>query len=157
MEITTPYQYLCVLEIEYIQARIRAMTYSSEKDVSYWKRVSEGKKTKIKQIALKHSLSCIFDSSKLELDLWTKILGSEDDIRYPDFHYSPLDLLNNRPALDFQEYYAIGSDVLYKTQPNDSPKQGVIINVKDTRITILSDQDEVVKITTKLCRRVFNN
>lgn len=104
------YQYFEVLQVEWLVADLRCRIYVNEKDKAYWRRVREGKKAKVENIADKNRLPTIFTDDALKRELEHRIYN---DYTYPNFHYKDEDHKQSQGYWDLQNYYSKGAEVRY--------------------------------------------
>lgn len=96
------YEYLQVLQKEYIVAEIRSKIYIKPKDKEYWRRVKFGKKAKIEDISTKNHLPNIFNDNDVQKDIEREVYGSGP---LPNFIYSSNENKQELEYLDLQNYF----------------------------------------------------
>ena len=120
------YQYLQILQLEYIVTELRKKIYVKRKDKDFYKRVLEGKRKKIKDICLRNSLPSIF----IEDDAKSKCYGEVyRPFGYPEFHYKNDEQIQEFKAKDFYYYYYKGAD--FKVKDEEQTLVGTLISVDE--------------------------
>lgn len=109
------YEYLQVLQIEYIVAELRKKVYVKKKDKEFYKRVLVGKEKKIKDICLRNSLPSIFTSEESKGKCYSEVYNPYS---YPEFHYKNDEQVQEFKAKDFYYYYYKGSDFRVNVEGN---------------------------------------
>lgn len=105
------YQYFEVLQLEWICCELRTRIYKKESDKNYWKRVLEGKRKTIENIAERNKLPTIFDDEDLFLVLKSRIYK---DTSYPNFMYKDDIQKASMYDWDLFYYYYKGTTVRYE-------------------------------------------
>lgn len=106
-----------ILQLEYIVCEIRYKIYPVSitnrggtvvylRD--YWKKIMEGKKERILDIAKRKFLPCIFDDNRIKEDFRNKIIPK---IGYPKFIYKDSTQQLIQEKWDLHNYYARNCDV----------------------------------------------
>jgi hypothetical protein len=109
------YKYFEQLQLEYIQAEVRKKIYPSLSDKSFYKRVMEGKKEKIEDLAIRNNLKSIFNNENVKVEKY-KLFFNESGL--PNFFYrSDQDKTINSDK-DKRYYYMVGSEVRVKDLEN---------------------------------------
>lgn len=104
------YEFFEALQIEYLVHELRVKIYPKLKDKDFHKRVCEGKKATILDIAQRNRLPTIFDDDQLEQALKARIYRSES---YPIFVYRDENHKNNQEYYDLLYYYNKGAEVRF--------------------------------------------
>ena len=102
------YEYLEALQQEFIQAELRRKIYPKPKDKKFWDKVLEHKEAKIRDIAQRNGLPCIFTDSIIG-DQYKAKLVRETGI--PCFFYKNEVDRAEFELKDFRYYYGTGSEV----------------------------------------------
>jgi hypothetical protein len=105
------YQYFEILQLEWICCELRTKIYKKEGDKNYWKRVLEGKRKTIENIAERNKLPTIFDDEDLFLVLKSRIYK---DTSYPNFMYKDETQRLSMQDWDLFYYYYKGTTVRYE-------------------------------------------
>jgi hypothetical protein len=105
------YEFFETLQVEYLNAELRVKIYPKLKDKEYWKKVCEGKKATILDIANRNRLPTVFDDDQLEQALKQRIYRNES---YPIFVYRNEDHKNNQEYYDLLYYYNKGAEVRFE-------------------------------------------
>jgi hypothetical protein len=104
------YEFFEILQLEWICADLRYKIYKRPNDKSYWKKVCDGKKNTIENIAIKNNLPTIFNDE----DLYQHLKGSiYKDTSLPNFMYKDNENKINQGHWDIYYYYYRGSDVRF--------------------------------------------
>ena len=103
------YDFLEVLQSEYIQAELRRKIYRKDKDKKYYQRVMDKKKIKIEDLANRNGLPSIF-TSKEKLEKVKDALYNHGET-YPKFFYKDDVERLELEFKDFINYYSRGSEV----------------------------------------------
>ncbi len=110
------YDFLEILQLEYLTAELRKKIYRKEDDTAYYTKVMKFKKQKILDIAKRNSLPCLFDSEETKYKMYDKIYNKKG---YPSFVYrNEEDQLTNE-LKDKRHYYAKGSEVKVTCENNE--------------------------------------
>lgn len=109
------YEYLQILQVEYIVAELRRKVYVKKKDKDFYKRVLTGKEKKIKDICLRNSLLSIFDCDETKAKCYKMVYMPSG---YPSFHYKNDDQVQEFKVKDFYYYYYKGSDFRVDVEGN---------------------------------------
>lgn len=107
------FEFFEILQLEYLTAKIRCRIYPSDYDKEYYKRVMDGKKKKIEDIATRNLLPSIFNDNNTKEDLYKRLYGSGGT---PQFMYRNEEDRNKRAHLDLQHYYSVGAEVKVSTE-----------------------------------------
>jgi hypothetical protein len=106
------FEFFEMLQIECLVAELRIKIYPKLKDKEYWKKkVYEGKKATILDIANRNRLPTIFDDDQLEQALKQRIYRADS---YPIFVYRDENHRNNQEYYDLLYYYNKGSEVRFE-------------------------------------------
>jgi hypothetical protein len=103
----SPYDYLEVLQIEYIITELRRKIYVKRKDKDYYQRVLKGKKTKIEDICNRNSLPCIFSDSDEKKKYYQRVYPI---VGFPNFFYKDKEKEAESVVKDFYYYYHVDTD-----------------------------------------------
>jgi hypothetical protein len=120
------YEYLEILQVEYIVAELRRKIYVKKKDKTYYSRVLEGKERKIKDICQRNSLPSVFEDSGIKSETYPIVYPT---FGYPDFHYKNDEQIMEFKAKDFYYYYHKGSD--FRVNLNGSTKVGTLCSIDE--------------------------
>jgi hypothetical protein len=102
------YEYLDALQLEFIQAELRRKIYPKPKDKRFWDRVLEHKEFKVKDIAQRNGLPCIFTDEKIREQYRLKIFN---ETGIPSFFYKDEYDRAEFEIKDFRYYFSAGSEV----------------------------------------------
>ena len=120
------YEYLQVLQIEYIVAELRKKIYVKKKDKDFYRRVLEGKEKKIKDICLRNSLPSLFEDEDSKALCYIEVYST---LWYPEFHYKNDEQVQEYKAKDFYYYYYKGSD--FRVDIEGQVKVGTLVSVDE--------------------------
>lgn len=120
------YEYLQILQVEYIVAELRRKIYVKKKDKSYYSRVLEGKERKIKDICQRNSLPSLFEDGGVRAGCYANVYPATG---YPDFHYKNDEQIQEFKAKDFYYYFYKGSD--FRVVEEGVTKVGTLISVDE--------------------------
>jgi len=101
-------EYLDALQAEYIQAELRRKIYPKPKDKKYWDKVLLHKEVKIRDIAGRNDLPCIFTDERVKKQYRSSIIR---DTGIPNFFYKNLEDRAEFEVKDFRYYFSCGSEV----------------------------------------------
>lgn len=102
------YEFFEILQIEWIVADLRLRLYPKEKDKAYWKKVRDGKRKTIDEIADKNKLPTMFNDSSLKADMESRVFRESS---FPDFHYKDANNEMSQSVYDLMYYYSKDADV----------------------------------------------
>jgi hypothetical protein len=102
------FDYLEVLQTEYVVAQVRKKIYPHKKDKAYYERTMEHKRTKIEDIASRNSLPTIFNDTKVKDAMFARVLVA---VGFPNFHYKNEEVRAELEPKDFANYYSPESEV----------------------------------------------
>lgn len=102
------YEFFQMLQIEWLVADLRLRLYPKPKDKEYWKKVRDGKRNTIDEIAEKNSLSTIFTDPTMKAECERKIYRENS---FPNFHYKDENNRLSQELYDLLYYYAKDADV----------------------------------------------
>lgn len=108
------FQYLDILQVEFIVAEFRKKIYHSVKSKSYYQEVMNFKKEKIEDISMKNGLPTIFNDKKVREEKYKSIYGNS--FGFPNIPYRE-DVDPKAEELrssDRYYYYSQGSEVKVK-------------------------------------------
>lgn len=120
------YEYLQILQTEYIVAELRKKIYVKKKDRDFYKRVLEGKEKKIKDICLRNSLPSLFENDETKAEIYAEVYKA---FGYPSFHYKNDEQIQEFKAKDFYYYYYKGSD--FRVKVEEDTKVGTLCSVDE--------------------------
>ena len=120
------YDYLQILQVEYIVAELRKKVYVKKKDKDFYKRVLDGKEKKIKDICLRNSLPSIFEDSRVKSECYSHVYPT---VGYPDFHYKNDEQVQEFKAKDFYYYFYKGAD--FRLIEEGVTKVGTLVSVDE--------------------------
>ena len=120
------YEYLQVLQLEYVVTELRKKVYIKRKDREFFKRVLVGKEKKIKDICLRNSLPSLFEDEDTKRRCYQEVYG---EFGYPNFHYKNHEQVEEFRVKDFYYYYSKDSD--FKVKFNDGIKIGILHSVDE--------------------------
>lgn len=109
------YDFLEILQLEYLTAELRKKIYRKEDDVAYYSKVMKYKKQKILDIAKRNTLPSIFDSEETKYTLYDKVYNGKG---YPTFVYRDEDDRLANEIKDKRHYYARGGEVKVSCEEN---------------------------------------
>jgi len=102
------YQFLEILQTEWLVADLRAKIYFRHKDKEYWKKVKEGKRVKIEDISERNNLPSIFTDEGLRKDFEKKVYNLTS---IPNFIYRNEEDRQEQEYYDLMYYFNKNSDV----------------------------------------------
>lgn len=146
------YEFFEILQKEYVCAILRLKIYTKVKDKEYWKKVAEGKKATIENIAEKNHLPSIFTDKDLERDIDKKVIR---DFGLPNFIYKNEDHKLAQEYYDLLYYYKRGAEVRFELYGETKvgvvksykPYQNsIVITTKDTKEDVTYTIDKVTRI-----------
>lgn len=106
------FDYLEVLQKEYIQTEFRRKIYPKEKDKKFFSKVLEKKESKIKDISSRNNLHCIFDiDGHLKKQLQKELIPAYG---LPNFTYKDEQDKQEFSSKDFKWYFSHNSEVKFK-------------------------------------------
>lgn len=120
------YNYLQVLQLEYIVAELRRKIYVKKKDKDFYSRVLVGKEKKIRDICLRNSLPSLFTSDEEKSNYYGQVYSK---FGYPDFCYRNDEQVQEHKAKDFYYYFYKDSD--FKVNEEGNIKIGTLISVDE--------------------------
>lgn len=112
------FEYLHVLQIEFVVAELRKKIYPSKKDKNYYSRVMIFKKEKIEDIATRNKLPTIFDDEAMKEKVYLEVYNREGG--FPNFHYKDNGKTNPKTGRkeideqmenDFYNYYLSDTEI----------------------------------------------
>jgi len=144
------YQMFEALQLEFLVADLRFKIFPRPKDKEYWKKVKEGKKAKIEDIAVRNGLDTIFSNperwNKEQLKLYPA--NSKPAFTYRDF--------TQQQELSYWDefyYYKVGEyarvmneDIIGKIQA---------FSPFDQFLTVVDDEGNKYKVETIQVRRIL--
>lgn len=119
------FEFLEVLQKEYICCELRVKTYLHDKQKQYWAEVGEKKKEKILSISQKYTLPTIFSDSSIYKIIEFSIYGDQG---FPNFIYKDEQQKVQVQKWDVLNYYSKESSV--KVNINGEIKQGKVIKTE---------------------------
>ena len=145
----SPFQYFESLQLEWFCADLRAKIYPKLKDKEFWKKVREGKKITILDIARRNCLPSIFDDDQLEQALRQRIYRPDS---FPNFIYKNPEDQMNKEYYDMMYYYNSGSEV--RIEVFGEMKIGFVKEYKpfDKNVSIIIDGNEEKMPLSKVTR-----
>ena len=147
------YEYLQILQIEYIVAELRKKVYVKKKDRDFYKRVLEGKEKKIKDICLRNSLPSLFEDDTTKAEVYAEVYKAYG---YPSFHYKNDEQIQEFKAKDFYYYYYKGAD--FRVKEGEEVKVGTLVSVdEENKIVYLKLKGEELErpFTTDSVARII--
>ena len=111
------YDFLEVLQKEYLQAELRKKIYRKDKDKKFYQRVMDKKRVKIDDLATRNKFSSIFTSDEKMSELKNNLYNNGDS--YPDFFYKNDIERLELEFKDFINYYSRGSEVRVDIEGGD--------------------------------------
>lgn len=95
-------EYFVVVQQEYLMAEFRRKIYVRRSDKAYYKRVMDGKREKIEQIAQRNHLDSIFTSEERLAEMKAELF---DEMGKPKFDLTPMDVYS---------YYTTGNEFSFR-------------------------------------------
>lgn len=145
------YQYFEILQLEWICSDLRLKIYRRPSDKSHYKKVCEGKRKTIENIAEKNNLPTIFNDSDFYESLRSRIVRN---ISYPEFIYKDQDHRQNQEYWDLFYYYHKGVEVRFDLFGES--KVGVIKSYKslssNITVQVKGETKEVILTVDKVTR-----
>ena len=102
------FDYLEVLQTEYVVAQLRKKIYPHVKDKNFYKRTMEHKQTKIEDIDSRNSLPTIFNDTKVKEAIYARVFLPQG---LPNFHYKDEAVRAELEAKDIANYYSPEAEV----------------------------------------------
>lgn len=118
------YDFLEILQLEYISFKIRRLTYPIPKHKLFWQGIMEAKKKKIEEISSKNKLPNIFNDPYIEEQVESKFYINST----PNFLYRDEDFRKRWEEWDLYNYYAKNQQVSVET--DEGSKVGYIVDYK---------------------------
>jgi hypothetical protein len=102
------YEFLEILQLEYLTVELRRKIYPKQKDKAYYTKVMLHKKQKIQDIAVRNVLPSLFTSPEIKQALYRRLFQEKG---LPNFVYRDEKDKQALHHLDVENYYAKGAEV----------------------------------------------
>ena len=133
-------EYYQNLQIEYLIAKLRSLTYLKPKDNLFFKKVLKVKKNKIVKLAISNNCSSIFSSNTYKEVLLIKILGTKG---IPNYHYKNgfEEEFSNK---DIINYFSKNASVVYLNKDKLTDIGRVFQVNLDSKIVSIEIDEEII-------------
>lgn len=129
----TIYEFFEILQIEFIVAELRVKIYERHSDKEYWRKVMEGKRKTIEDIAQRNGLPTIFSDDDMKRDFEYRVY--KDNI--PKFYYRSEEHRLRQEFNDLSYYFKAGVEV--RIDLGGDVQVGTVKNYRpfDTNMTVV--------------------
>lgn len=110
------YEYLEILQIEYLSYQLRSKVYPIEQHRNYWRGAMEKKKKTILEISDRNKIGNIFNDRQMEEQIREKFY----EFGVPNFQYRNEDFRDRWEYWDRFNYYLKGSEVRVESESGTS-------------------------------------
>lgn len=147
------FEFLDVLQKEFICCELRFKTYTHERQREYWRETGEKKKEKIQSISQKHNLRNILDDQNIYRIVEFTVLG---EFGFPKFIYKDENQKQQIQKWDVLNYYSSNCDVLVKIGDETKNAKAVKVEeISDNPIVLVDVQGQLMSIKGEFITRIF--